>query len=105
MSIKWNKPLRRISSDSIYQKLWKKTRLARFEEQNGLCAICNEPVELVGAKGSATAAHLDHCHKTGQIRGILRHRHNLALGAFDDNETNMLKAIMYLKKWRKKLKI
>lgn len=40
---------------------------------------------------------IDHCHKTGIIRGILCNQCNSALGKFRDSEELLLKAIEYLR--------
>jgi hypothetical protein len=48
-------------------------------EQQGLCALCNELIE----EGKAV---LDHCHTTGQIRGVL-HR---GCNAFEGNIVNAM---------------
>ena len=40
--------------------------------QNNNCAICGEEVKL----------HVDHCHKTGKIRGLLCRNCNTSLGKF-----------------------
>lgn len=61
-----------------------RSRLSK--EQRGLCKICNiEP-----------ATHLDHCHTTGAIRGLLCTRCNTGLGMFLDNTDNLKAAIDYL---------
>jgi hypothetical protein len=46
-----------------------------FNNQNGRCAICN--------KESNQTLHVDHCHKTGKVRGLLCCSCNLALGVFE----------------------
>lgn len=61
---------------------------SRFVEQNGLCAICRD--------GKAVDA--DHNHKTGQKRGLLCRRCNLALGFIEDRERHA-KLTAYLEHW------
>jgi hypothetical protein len=39
---------------------------------------------------------VDHCHKTGKIRGLLCHYCNIALGGFKDSIESLKKAIKYL---------
>jgi hypothetical protein len=41
-----------------------KTRKELLDQQNNHCALCHQVI----AEGEAV---LDHCHKTGQIRGVL----------------------------------
>lgn len=50
------------------------------------CAIC----------GSTERLAVDHNHTTGEIRGILCGKHNMALGLFDDDTTLLLRAVDYL---------
>jgi Recombination endonuclease VII len=61
--------------------------------QNGLCAICKVPL-IVGTKNT----HVDHCHKSNNVRGILCGKCNKGIGMFSDDTTKLLSAINYLKK-------
>jgi hypothetical protein len=64
--------------------------IAMHEQQAGKCAVCqNEPTTQRGL-------HLDHCHETGAIRGLLCHNCNVALGCFNDSPALMMRAIKYL---------
>lgn len=56
-----------------------------FEAQKGACAICGD-----------IARAIDHCHKTGRIRGILCNRCNQGLGHFRDDTGLLLAAVEYL---------
>lgn len=43
-------------------------------DQAKLCPLCLNPIDLKqagGAKGHASSMVVDHCHDTGQIRGVL----------------------------------
>jgi hypothetical protein len=64
--------------------------LRLFAHEQGKCAICGKPAkrlfELV----------LDHDHKTGQGRGLLCQKHNVALGLFGDSPALLSQAIAYL---------
>lgn len=59
--------------------------------QNRRCKICNIEVE-------GRTAHLDHCHKTGKVRGVLCNKCNHGIGLFGDSIISLEKAILYLKK-------
>lgn len=60
--------------------------------QNSKCAICLVKLQ---ARGSGT--HLDHCHKTGNIRAFLCTNCNRGLGHFKDSIESLESAITYLK--------
>jgi hypothetical protein len=62
-----------------------------LSSQNFSCAICGskEP------KGVGNF-HVDHCHTTGAVRGLLCHCCNTALGGFKDNPAALRKAATYL---------
>lgn len=60
-------------------------------QQNGKCAICF--AESAGGKG---AFHVDHCHDSGKVRGLLCHECNLGLGKFKDRADLLTSAINYL---------
>lgn len=60
-----------------------------FLEQKGLCAICNKAMKRLC---------VDHCHNTKQMRGLLCHKCNMALGGFNDSVELLKAAIKYLNK-------
>lgn len=62
---------------------------AMLEAQGGCCAICGR--EQVGMR-----MHIDHCHDSGIVRGILCSNCNTGLGMFNDDPIRMLIAIDYL---------
>ena len=72
--------------------------LEQFHEminnQNGLCYICNDKLELnnMGAK----CACIDHNHITGKVRKILCRNCNTALGHAKESKTILQKMIQYL---------
>ena len=59
--------------------------------QNNQCSICTK--RLIGKD-----RHLDHCHTTNKVRGLLCHTCNLALGLMKDNQQWLQNAIQYLQK-------
>ena len=68
--------------------------------QNMGCAICGslEPNGRVGLCGPVF--HVDHCHKSGQIRGLLCHYCNVGLGHFGDDILTLARAITYVERSR-----
>lgn len=62
-----------------------------LSQQHGKCAICycDEP-------SGAGQWHIDHCHETGKIRGLLCHHCNISLGGFKDSVDLLQNAINYL---------
>lgn len=64
-----------------------------LEQQEGICAICSAP-EAEQFKG---VFHVDHCHTTGQVRGLLCRGCNHMLGVVGDDPHKLLRAITYLK--------
>lgn len=73
--------------------LWNKTKTLKIKTQSNRCAICNELFK--------TKAALDHCHKTGKIRGVLCINCNSGLGFFKDNIPILKAAISYLERHRR----
>jgi hypothetical protein len=62
-----------------------------WEQQGG-----KDPVTLQNL--DAKTCHVDHCHRTGQIRGLLNGSTNRGLGFLGDCEENLKRAIDYLAK-------
>jgi hypothetical protein len=60
--------------------------------QDGRCAICKKP--HIGEK----RMNVDHCHDSGQVRGLLCRPCNLALGHFGHDIRILHAAIRYLDK-------
>lgn len=63
----------------------------RLSAQNNRCAICDKHRSAF----KQTLA-VDHCHKTGKVRGILCSNCNLGIGNMKDNIEFLKKAIGYL---------
>ncbi|WP_306820111.1 endonuclease VII domain-containing protein [Streptomyces sp. DSM 40750] len=55
-------------------------------EQQGICCICL----------AAPAEHVDHCHNTGRVRGVLCFSCNAALGQFKDRPDVIRRAATYV---------
>ena len=64
-----------------------------YEEQNGVCAVCEKPGD-----GKWKKLCVDHDHKTGKVRQLLCRNCNMILGQVDDNINHMEKLTAYLKK-------
>jgi hypothetical protein len=70
--------------------------LVQFDElllsQEGRCAICRSAV----AMGPFGQWHIDHCHTSGKVRGILCFKCNVGLGKFNDDPKLLVLATKYL---------
>jgi len=97
---KWRANNREQHNDSIRVSKLKKAgaditrdRLTELKAaQADLCAICRKP-----EKGRARLA-VDHCHKSGVVRGLLCRKCNNGIGHFDDSVELLRAAIAYLLK-------
>jgi hypothetical protein len=63
----------------------------KLKQQGNCCAICKT------TSSGKRDWHVDHCHSTGKVRGLLCHSCNLMLGHAKDNMNTLEKAIQYLK--------
>lgn len=91
-------------------KLWYDTRLraehlqrtysmtveewdALHEKQRGLCAACGKPeIKFNNKSKKIQRLCVDHCHKTGKIRGLLCNRCNRIIGLAEE-DLNILELI------------
>lgn len=98
--------IKRKSKDFIKYSLREKDRKLRLkynitldqydiilEQQDYKCRICSKP-HLYEKR---TNLFVDHCHKTGVVRGLICNSCNKGLGDFKDNIDFLEKAIIYLK--------
>jgi len=60
-------------------------------EQKGVCAIC-------GNGRGDKHLHVDHCHDTKKVRGLLCQKCNTSIGLLDHNLDTLQKAVLYLQK-------
>lgn len=65
---------------------------AMWAGQRGLCAICNKKLKSGGS------THIDHCHDTGIVRGLLCRECNIGLGYFRDSPETLREAAKYVEK-------
>jgi hypothetical protein len=69
--------------------------LRMLEAQNKVCAICKRP-GFTMAEHHSLLLVVDHCHSTGDVRGLLCHNCNRALGLMQDSVESLKTAIAYL---------
>jgi hypothetical protein len=62
--------------------------VSMYNNRDGHCDICTDWFESLV---------VDHDHETGEVRGLLCFKCNLAIGMLDDNIGNLHRAIDYLK--------
>jgi hypothetical protein len=66
-----------------------------LKEQGGVCAICRS--DDVG-NDRAARWHVDHCHNSNKVRGLLCHRCNMGIGYFKDDPARLRAAAEYLER-------
>jgi len=70
----------------------------QFEEmlssQGQKCATCAKPFDW---SDKQTKPHIDHCHQTSKVRGLLCNRCNTVLGLVEENKGLLSTLIEYLK--------
>ena len=88
LSLGW---LDKIEIKAKKYNVTKEVLVELHEKQGGKCAICgDEPTTKRGL-------HIDHCHQTGAIRGLLCHGCNTGIGAMKDSADIVSKALSYLR--------
>jgi hypothetical protein len=103
------------AGDAAYQRAWRRNNPERtkrhkrasackrygltlqgwdhlFASQDQRCAACR--ADEHGGRNW----HVDHCHLTGRVRGILCHRCNVALGMLEDSPERVLSLHEYVTK-------
>ena len=68
--------------------------LQMLKEQNGCCKICG-----ISEEENKSKLHVDHNHKTGEVRGLLCSRCNTAIGKFKEDPEIIRRAIEYIERW------
>lgn len=85
---------KRRARNSTYRKRYGIT-LEEYEtmekDQGMTCAICKSKCKRY------EFLSVDHCHKTGKVRGLLCHKCNSAIGYLGESVENLENAIKYLK--------
>ena len=62
-------------------------------KQDFKCAICGE---FSNATGKNARLHVDHDHRTGEVRGLLCYGCNIAIGFLEENPDKVQKVLDYL---------
>ena len=94
----------KIKNASVYQTSGRKHLLkkkygmtleqydALLAQQKGVCAVCGDPP-------GARALHVDHCHASGLVRGLLCVGCNMALGALKEDPLRMRALEAYIRQF------
>lgn len=67
-----------------------------IKSQSNRCAICSNIFKEL------SEMHIDHCHKSGNVRGLLCHNCNSGIGMLKDSADIIFSAYEYLIKWDSK---
>lgn len=69
-----------------------------FKAQGGRCAICgtDNPSDRERQDGVTFRFHVDHCHDTNEVRGLLCHHCNVGIGNLRHDREILEKAIAYV---------
>ena len=78
-----------------YSLLWE-DYVDLYNKAQGKCAICEKELSLLKETSKHTA-HVDHCHRTGKVRGLLCRSCNRGIGYLNDSPERLEKAASYLK--------
>ena len=72
---------------------------AMLVQQGSVCAICKQP-ETQERNGVKYSLAVDHCHKTGKVRGLLCFKCNSAIGSFEKRNVPISNIERYLETYR-----
>jgi len=64
-----------------------------FREQGGVCAVCKKESDT---DGKNSKLQVDHNHTTGQVRGLLCYRCNVAIGMISEDLDRVYQIMDYL---------
>lgn len=82
---------RRLSRMKLRYGVTEEEYRAAFAAQSGACGICGDAVALV----------VDHCHESGQVRGLLCRSCNVAIGFLRDSPDRARSAAEYLEAFQR----
>jgi hypothetical protein len=71
----------------------------RIKAQHGICPIC---LRQFSTERKKRMDHMDHDHKTNELRDVLCGGCNVLLGQSDDDPEILTRAAQYLRKWSNK---
>jgi hypothetical protein len=74
---------------------------AMFAAQGGVCACCGRPETQRGRTGKIKTLHVDHDHKTREVRALLCAHCNWMIGLADDDPDFLRLGIEYLARHRR----
>ena len=63
-----------------------------FVDGYQFCELSGEPFGETRSESPA----VDHCHKTNEFRGVIKHKYNWAIGVFGDDPAKLRLAVDYL---------
>ena len=86
--------IRKYNIKKLYGLDWA-NYVEMFKAQGGECPICRRKLDSLSRTPS-----VDHCHTTGENRGILCNECNRGLGLFGDDRERILRAAEYLRTHR-----
>ncbi len=107
---------RRLRDPEVVYRYKLTTRLRRYnlsredyekavQDQKGCCKICMKFVPenkgILGKGHVRGSLHIDHCHESGEVRGLLCRDCNIGLGCFGDSMESLYSAIRYLRAYDK----
>lgn len=91
----WDRWFETMGREQKLQKLYGMSvpdYMSLLDKQGGLCALCGKP-----PKKNGRPLHIDHCHETGRVRGILCFTCNGSLGHLGDTVEALEKVMRYLR--------
>jgi hypothetical protein len=104
-----NKKWYQDNKETVLAKDWSRSILKRFgmtpeqyyemeKKQGYRCAICktDKPDNRITYFNEQSKWHIDHCHETNKVRGLLCFNCNSSLGGFKDDPKLLEQAISYL---------
>ncbi len=72
-----------------------------YENQNGLCYLCEKPERIKDQNGATRRLAMDHDHQTGTLRRLLCWQCNTGIGKLYDSPDLLRKAAEYIERYKK----